>query len=172
MKASEYRKNVRGREQTAQLTLPSGAVFKVRRPPLQVWIAAGKVPQSFLRAIIEAQDAGPNADLNFTADETAGALEFVRTAILYAVVEPKLVVGASKSDELDPSELDPEDFAFLTDWIMKGSPGVPVQTKSGGEVQVESLRRFRQKRPGGGAAGNRTDSDEVQSETERFTGVG
>lgn len=172
MKASEYRKRKAKAELTAQITLPSGAVFTMRRPPLDLWIASGKVPQSFLRAMLQAQEAGPNADVNLSADETIDGLTFVTESVIYACVEPRVALNPESDDVLDLAELDTDDFQFLTGWVQQGCPGVPVRTKSGGEVQVESLQRFRQKRPGGSAAGDIADGGEVRAEAERFAGAG
>lgn len=160
MKASDYRKLRAASELTAEVTLPSGAVFTLRRPPLQVWIAAGKIPQSFLLKM--QSGANPTAAVEaMDSKETMQALTFVRDAIVYACVSPRLVPGTTADDELDPAELHPEDFTFLSKWIMTGSPDVPVATK-GGEVPAESLDRFRQKQPGG-VAGTGADGEQVQS---------
>lgn len=161
-RAESYRKRrAQASEPTAELTLPSGEVFTVRRPPLQVWVAAGKIPQSFLRKM--GGDAGAISAAQLSDAETLAAIEFVRDAIVYACVSPKLVIGGTGEDELDPSELDPADFEFLTGWIMQGCPGVPVRTKEG-ETSIEALDRFRQKRPGGGTVGAGDNSDEVSDE--------
>jgi len=171
MKASEYRKKKQKAELTGEITLPSGAVFKMRRPPLDVWIAAGRVPQSFLRAMLQAQEGGAAADVNLTPDETIDGLAFVTEAVIYACVEPRVALNPDSDDVLDLAEIDSEDFQFLTQWILQGSPGVPVKTKTG-EAQVENLQRFRQKRPGGGTAGDSVDGGEVREEAERFVGSG
>lgn len=172
MKASEYRKRKAKAELTAQITLPSGAVFTMRRPPLDLWIASGKVPQSFLRTMLQAQEAGPNAEVNLSADETIDGLAFVTESVIYACVEPRVALNPESDDVLGLSEMDTDDFQFLTAWVQQGCPGIPVRTKSGGEVQVDNLQRFRQKRPGGGAAGNSSDGGEVREETERNAWAG
>lgn len=142
-KAAEYRAARKEKQQpTAELTLPSGAVFTVRRPPLEVWMAGGRIPQSFLKASIEPSGAGA-----MTADDTVDVICFLREAITYAVVEPRLVAGTTAEDELDPADLDPEDFQFLCTWITANCPGVPVATK-GGEIAIDDLTKFRQKQPG------------------------
>lgn len=165
MKASDYRKKIaekRGEQPTTKLTLPSGAEFVVCRPPLEVWIAAGKFPQSFLRQKME----GGAGDAQAIPDEDAmQAIVFVRDAILHAVVEPRLVVGTTREDELDPADLDPLDFTFLTKWIMANCPGVPVETR-GGQVEVNDLSKFRQKRPGRRADSPKPDSETVQPDAE------
>lgn len=172
MKASEYRKRIAKAELTAQITLPSGSVFTMRRPPLDLWIAAGKVPQSFLRAMLQAQEAGPQADVNLSPDETIDGFTFVTEAVIYACVEPKVALNPDSDDVLNLAELDPDDFQFLTNWVQQGCPGVPVRTKQGAEVQVQNLQRFRQKRPGGGAVGDSADGGEVRDAAESSVRAG
>ena len=164
-KAAEYRNRTK---KTASLTLPSGAVFTVQRPPIEVWMMAGKVPQHFVRQLLDASTSGSLADL--TPDDTMAALVFLRDAVLYAVVEPKLEIGAGPdSDALDPADLDPADFEFLTKWIMSLSPGVPVATK-GGEVAVDDLTKFRQTRSAG-AVDTVPDGAEIRPATEPIAGA-
>lgn|SRR5262245_11340489 len=163
-KASDYRKRRQSAaEPTAEITLPSGAVFICRRPPLEVWIAAGRIPQSFLHQHL-GKTPGEGAE-QISGEDTVASIIFIRDAMTYAVVEPRLVPGTTNDDELDPADLAPEDFEFLTHWIMAGSAGVPVRTK-GGEASVESLSRFRQKQPGGGPFSLESDSKQVRAEAE------
>ena len=241
MKASEYRKNKEARikpETVIELALPSGAVFRVRRPPMEIWIAAGRIPQGFMRMAMAQNRGADTSEMDLSDDETMAAIQFTRDALLYAVIEPRLLTGeqlAEKKasadilrsrieqedakyksesvsiawllenaasgleydgavrqqealncrlaeldsarlefmklseqieDSLDPAELDPEDFQFLTAWISGGSPGVPVQTK-GGQTSVESLSRFRQKRTGGKPFSLEPDGGEIRQEAER-----
>lgn len=165
MKASDYRKNKQKGELTGKVQLPSGAEFVMRRPPLDVWIAAGKVPQSFLRAMLEAQQGSATPDsINLNAEETLAGLEFITELVIYACVEPKVGLAPESDDVLDLAELEPEDFQFLTQWVQNGCPGVPVKTKTG-EVELPKLQRFRQKRPGGGGIiGDSVDLSEVRDE--------
>ena len=171
MKASDYRKAKAKGELTGKVTLPSGAEFVMRRPPLDLWIAAGKVPQSFLRAMLEAQAAGPGADAVLTPDETIDGLAFLAESVIYACVEPKVAINPTDKDTLDLSELDSDDFQFLTSWVQQGCPGVPVKTK-GGEVTPENLSRFRQKRPGGGGAfSSGADGAEIREQAEQLNRI-
>jgi len=170
MKASDYRQQRQAVELTGEVTLPSGAVFTMRRPPLDLWMAAGRIPQSFLRAMLESQQGGPQASVQFSTEETIDGLAFLTEAVIYACVEPRVALTSDDPDILALSELDPEDFRFLTGWIQAGSPGVPVKT-AGGEVQPEKLRRFRQKRPGGGFVGDSDDSGQVRHEAEQAAGI-
>jgi hypothetical protein len=171
-KASAYRAKKaekRSERPTGKITLPSGAEWVVCRPPLEVWIASGKFPQAFLKSTMEG-GAGGAAVEQISDDDALKAIVFVRDAILEAVVEPRLVVGTTNEDELDPSEIEPEDFTFLTKWIMANCPGVPVETR-GGQVAVDDLKTFRQKRPGGGAPRVELDSQAVQPAAESTAGV-
>lgn len=168
MKASEYRKLKAAKESTTELKLPSGAVFTLRRPPMEVWIAAGKIPQSFLQQMIKGGRGGRVETLS--DEDTMASILFVREALLYACVSPRLVVGATGEDELDPCELDPEDFEFLSRWVLSGSPGVAVKTE-GGEVSTDDLSRFRQKQPGGRPFSLEPHGAEVREATEPALGV-
>lgn len=170
-KASEYKKRLAEKPSpTAEITLPSGAVFTCRRPPLPTWIAAGRIPQSFVRQLLKTQNKeGAIPDLD--TDETMQIMAFIAEAILYAVVDPKLVLGTKNENEFDPANIDPDDFQFLTTWIMEGSPGVPVETK-GGEIAVDNLSQFRQKRGSGGALGVSPDGAEIRDEAEPVAAIG
>jgi hypothetical protein len=167
MRASEYRKRT---ERTTEVELPSGAVFTLRRPPLLAWVNAGKIPQSFLRAAVAA-DRNPDSIASLPDEEILAAMKFTGEAIRYACVNPRIVDGGTGDDELDPSEIAPEDFEFLANWIGQNAPGVPVETK-GGETSTEALGRFpRQKKPGGGFVDAGTDGGEVRPATEPDVGV-
>lgn len=136
---------------TADVALPSGAVFTLRRPPLDQWLLWGRVPD-FLLSVAPAMETlkeqQPNAaqeDLEFQHN-----VNMAKALILYAVVDPSLKIGAkADEDALDPAEIDSEDMTFLFDYVCRqGCPDVPVKTKEG-QVSVDALTTFRQKRPGG-----------------------
>ena len=163
MKASEYRKLQASKPAiTAKVALPSGAVFTLRRPPLDAWTRAGKVPDFFVRMALESEKGKGNADAlnDLTPEEVMHSLKFMREVLLYAVVEPKLKIGAAEDDDaLDPAEIEEGDVEFLTSYILfKGCPDIPVLTKEG-QVSVQSLATFRQKRPGGVPVGTLTYSE-------------
>jgi hypothetical protein len=157
VKANQYRKQIQKAELTGDITLPSGAIFKMRRPPLHVWMAAGRMPQHFLRAMLEQQNASPGSAVAMTADETLEGLQFISDCIIHACVEPRVAITPEFEDVLALSEIDPDDFQFLTQWVQSNAPGVPVATR-GGEVETARLDRFRQKRAGGGFVDDRPDS--------------
>lgn len=162
MKASDYRQlQSKKPTATANVTLPSGAVFVLRRPPLDAWTKAGRVPDFFIRLSLEAGqgDAAAVTD-SLSTDEIMSSLKFMREVLLYSVVEPKLKAGATEGDdELDPADIDAEDVEFLTGYILfKGCPDIPVATKEG-QVSVTSLGNFRQKQPGGVSVGAEPDGE-------------
>jgi hypothetical protein len=147
MKARDYRRLRQQREVTADVTLPSGAVFTLRRPSLDLWIASGRMPQTFLRAMLETQQATPGAQVVFSAEETMDGIHFVRDLVCFACVSPRVATNPASEDVLDLAELDAADYQFLASWVQAGSPDVPVQTESG-EVPQDGIGRFRQKQPG------------------------
>jgi hypothetical protein len=62
----------------------------------------------------------------------------MREMVRNAAVNPRIVMGASKPDEIDPSEIDPEDFKFIFSWCMAhgGIPGVAgLETFRAGPVR-------------------------------------
>ena len=98
MNAKEYRQRKQTAEAIGEITLPSGAVFKMRRPPLDVWMASGRIPQSFLRAMLEAQQGGAQAATQFSTEETLEGLTFLTEAVIYAAVEPRLAMQSDDED--------------------------------------------------------------------------
>lgn len=157
MKARDYRRLRQQREVTADVTLPSGAVFTLRRPSLDLWIASGRMPQTFLRAMLETQQATPGAQVVFSAEETMDGIHFVRDLVCFACVSPRVAINPASDDVLDLAELDAADYQFLASWVQSGSPDVPVQTESG-EVPQDGIGRFRPKQPGR-VTGTSTDGE-------------
>jgi len=146
MKARDYRRLRQQREVTAEVTLPSGAVFTLRRPSLDPEIE-GRTAQTFLRAMLETQQATPGAQVVFSAEETMDGIHFVRDLVCFACVSPRVAINPASEDVLDLAELDAADYQFLASWVQAGSPDVPVTTENG-EVPQEGVARFRQKQPG------------------------
>lgn len=164
MNAKQYRRLRQQVERTADVTLPSGAVFTLRRPSLDLWVASGRMPQNFLKAMLEAQNATLAAQINFSAEEQMDGIHFVRDLVCYACVNPRVAVNPDSEDVLDLGELSPEDYQFLANWVQVGSPDVPVATATG-EVPQERVARFLPKQPGR-ATGTGTDGVEVRDAAE------
>jgi hypothetical protein len=154
---SDYRKRAKAKAAeapTAAVTLPSGAVFTLRRLPFEQWVKAGRIPDFFIRMSLEAAEGGEITEAAETSpEESMAALKFMRDAVIHCVVDPPLRIGATDAeDALDPSEIDEADMTFLVDYVIKkGCPDVPVLTKEG-VTSVSTLATFQQKQPGGVSA--------------------
>lgn len=150
--AADYRRrtvNVTG--STQLITVPSGFVWELRPPNILAYIATGRYPQSLVGKAREAwakngvmspkqqAELGEQAIKEMGDDELAQLLIFMRTIVQDACVKPRIVVGGMGDDELDPVEVDPEDFRFIFSWCMK----------HGGVPGIESLETFRAGRSGG-----------------------
>jgi len=184
---AEKRAKEASQRATAEITLPSGATWLCCRPPLEVWATGGRFPQSFLNQILGMQgktDAElEQAALKITPADNVAAMIFIREAITFAAVEPKLRLQDAAGNWIplpddkpedaayyfNAADIDPEDFEFLMGWILRNCPGVPVKTK-GGEVSMNSLAQFRQEQPGSSSAGAKFDGSEVRAEAERAVG--
>lgn len=131
-----------------EMTLPSGLVVLLRRPPLAKWIAAGEIPESFFAAAsaaLAAANGGEPKQSEGTADVTMEEAMSLGLKIAEAAfVWPKLVKGAAEDspDEMDPETLHMADVFVITNWALRGSPGLPVPAAGGG-LSVEALRSFR-----------------------------
>ena len=144
--AAAYRKN-----QSETVTLPSGSVALLRRPPLQIWASTGKFPQRLLAVAMT--EYAKNSDLPAAEVETAKVLSTINTedkfamlkfmvdVVLYAFVEPRLVEGGTGDNELDPGELAPGDFNFVFKWATRGNQA-QVAGKNG--LTVGAVETFRE----------------------------
>lgn len=147
-RAAAYRKT-----QGEEVLLPSGNQVLLRRPPLQVWLSNGRLPQTITAAAIESVQSGTEREqaqaevmtriANSTPAEQQATLKFMVDVVTYAFVSPKLVIGATSDDELDPSELEEADFNFVFAWATRSLPEQPVGNEG---ATVESVETFR---PGG-----------------------
>lgn len=109
------------------VTLPSGAVWKLREPPIQQFIMSGQVPAALLRRMLTAAKTAEDGKTSlasamgsFTPDDLLSQLEFGRDLLLHCAVEPRLTLDPKGDDELSPSDILPEDFDFLLHWVMNG----------------------------------------------------
>ncbi len=160
MKASEYRKLAKASDTDGvfDLTLPSGAVFKVKRPPSQQWILAGRLPSSLAEKLTGIQDSSGGVDLEraqktLSPGETIKMLEFGRDLLLYAVVEPKISIDPQGEEEIAPEDILPEDFNFLYQWAMSGGEEAKV---------LENFREEGQRAPVAGDDGEQLPPETVE----------
>ncbi len=142
---------------TARIAL-LGFPFVGRRLPLERWIASGRVPQALTAQMIRIH-RGEQADVqedDLATDEIIAAQAFVRDAITFCVVEPRIVTHTRPlakgevryAEVFDPR---PQLIDALMQWIYANCPGVPVATE-GGETSVEALSRFSPDAEGGAGA--------------------
>lgn len=133
---------------TVALRLPSGAVVEARRPPLDAWIASGKLPQALTQASLAAAGEEAAATNAAPAGED-NALEIVNGFIAMGklvaetVVNPRIVLESPGPGEILAAAIPDQDFAFLMHWIISGAPDVPVAMANGKEVSVDALAGFR-----------------------------
>lgn len=172
-RAQAFRESTQARRQAAavELTLPqSGLKVLALRPSLEVWMMSGRIPQAFTQKILELFGSGEKPSAQKVLDAMRGpalmdSLIFVREFVKETLVSPRIVVGRPADpgqDEIEPTDIDEKDFAFIFQWAISGSPGVPVET-AGGEVSVEALDRFPRQRSRRGA---RAGQQKVRSTAE------
>jgi hypothetical protein len=180
---------------TADVALPSGKVFTLRRPPLHVWKANGRIPDVYTNLTADALDAaGRAADLAkfggdlikfqieesakaqrkvaaMTPEDKAALAKFERDLVLESVVSPVLV--ASLPEGVDPDEvltledLADTDFNFLVGYALNNSPDVPVPMTTGGTMPESTVRTFRQKPTRRQPASNSSNGRTVRRKAKR-----
>lgn len=121
MNVKEYKK----RKKVIDVLTPSGDVWKMRLPPIQQFIMAGKLPASLANKMALAANKGGSKEEILESLETEDILknlEFCRDVLMYCAVEPRIVANADPDSETEiaPEEIDPEDFEFLLLWVMTG----------------------------------------------------
>jgi hypothetical protein len=158
--AAAYREALRQKPiETVMVPVPSGFKWELKPPDLQGYVMTGRLPQSLLTqflTVAEKRGMTPEeltgnkvqeklAEKPLSADEGVASLIFMRELVREACVNPRIVIGGSGPDELDPIEVDPDDFKFIVDWCL-GHLGV---------AGVTGLQTF-PPRPTGRAPGART----------------
>lgn len=167
--AAEYRKRPATTEGATQLVkLPSGFVWKLRAPNILSYMATGRYPQSLVNKGLEAwkkngvlpkgqlEKFGEEIIKEMDEGEITQTLIFMRTLVQDACVKPRIVVGGVGEDELDPVEVDPEDFKFIFSWCMK----------HGGVQGIEALETFRGGRSRG-TAGTKSNRKKLRTRSRR-----
>lgn len=166
MTAGQYRKLMqkkRAKLPTELVTAPTGMVFEMRRPDLNAYIVTGRYPQSLVNEGIKAlKEAGiaptdPQAAEAITksldSEEFTEALIFMRELVRESCVYPKIVLGAQGDDEIDPSEIDIEDFNHLVGWCLNYT----------GVENAAGIRSFRQQRKS--SVSNRSNGKKLRRST-------
>lgn len=165
--ARAYRAMLRDKQkkkQSEMVELPSGLVFELVRPDLQAFIITGRYPQSIVRTALKSMrdrgiaptDTEEIAKLTVAMDgeQLNESLIFMREIVREACVNPRIVMGASEDDEIEPSELDIDDFNFIFAWCVNYE----------GDKNAAGILSFRggQERR---TAGDQPDGEILQQET-------
>jgi|SRR5215213_2012693 len=131
------------------LTLPSGAVVEVKRPGPEVYLKFGQMPQALVSLLVKTKNPDQLEHATVMAsfaqlsdEEFKQYMLFARDIVAASVVRPKIVVGATGEDEIDPSDIPPGDFWHLVSWAALAARGIPVQTTKG-DTTVEAVETFR-----------------------------
>jgi len=134
MNAKDYKKLASAKRVDAEVfevTLPStGAVWKLREPPIQKFVLSGKLPASLASKMAAAAKNG-NGDSKKTEQEVLESLSpedlmlclaLGRDLLLHCAVEPRIVIDADPESEteISPEDIDPDDFTFLMSWVFSG----------------------------------------------------
>lgn len=159
--AAQYRKRRLTSERPSQfVTVPSGFVWELRAPNILAYMATGRYPQSLVHKGLEAfktngtldhEALGKQVVKESTQEEIAETLIFMRQIVVDACVKPRIVVGGMGDDELDPVEVDPDDFRFIFSWCMS----------HGGVAGIDGLQSFRVGQTGG-ATSDQSDGAELR----------
>lgn len=129
MKAAEYKRLASAKRVEAPLLdveLPSGCVWKLREPPIEQFVLAGKLPAALAAKMAKAaQDGGSeqaDKDLqdSLTPEDLLNNMAFGRDLLLYCAVEPRISLNPTSDDEIAPEDILPDDFTFLVSWVMTG----------------------------------------------------
>jgi hypothetical protein len=131
MNAQDYKQMASAKQGSAliDVTLPSGAVWKLKEPPIQQFVMAGKLPASLaakMAAIAKKHEGNKDATGKAMVSEigTEGLmknLEFGRDLLLHCAVEPRISIESPVPDDaIAPEDILPEDFEFLIGWVMSG----------------------------------------------------
>lgn len=176
-RAANYRRKL-----IAELVLPSGDTFTVRRPSPEMVLRYGRLPHN-LTAQLDAVGAGM-ADMDEAARAAAtraqgqqllnrmppaefdAFMAFANTLVASIVVDPCVRLEPQNEDEIAPAEIEPTDFWFLWRWAMDGGRTLAPETK-GGAVGVDDIEQFR---ADGGVSPAGAGGGQIQGEAEQAIG--
>lgn len=138
-KAAERRELLSRFKQTTELTLPSGLIVEVRRPPISKWIETGEMPVTAFTAATGAGGEGGAIPPDKYPEFISIATKVARAAFVW----PKLVdePTVDSGDELDPALLSLSDLSHVLSWAFSGAAGVGVKVE-GAEVSASALKNF------------------------------
>lgn len=118
-RGAAYRQSTIERAVTEEVKLPSGAVFLLRRPELEVFTMAGTLPLTISARMKRAQESGQSVDAAFASlsvEDQIKTVQFGNRLIRHICVDPKIVDEPTNDDEIGIEDLSRDDLRFLTEW--------------------------------------------------------
>ena len=91
----------------------------------------GKLPEGLVKAMLASRNPQTAAEvMNMSADQLKDMFTFMRDTIVATVVQPRIVVGATGDDEIDPDDVPLDDAMFIFTWAMQGARRLPRRRRS------------------------------------------
>lgn len=117
--------------EAVEFVAPSGFTWKLRRPGIGAFLATGRVPQSLLETGMKAWQAQGKMPASasppeMNAEDTMASLIFMREIVREACVSPRIAVGSSDPDTIDPAEMFEADFMAIFEWVVTGGENAAV----------------------------------------------
>jgi hypothetical protein len=143
-------------ENLYNVTDPDGRVWTMRPVPMHFYLLYGQLPGALSDRAMLALKQKDNDALekeiadNLTEKEVFDNLMFVREAVKYACVHPKISLTPQDADEISPFDISPAAFDFLSRTAMSSRGG-------GKAAGLNSFRK--QSRP---ATGNRSNGKKLR----------
>ena len=98
--------------------------WKVRKAPLDFWVASGMIPSGLAAVMMERvkQKQMSETDVIASLDlhQLTQSIEFTSKMVRYTAVEPRIVETPTEPTDLGYDEVDMCCYNFLRDWQMKG----------------------------------------------------
>lgn len=142
------------------LAVPSGFVWKVRKPDLTPYVICGELPVDLVSEVARSighgeENVDDTTSEKMSPEDEAKILIFMREVVQAAAVEPRITTTPDGPDEIHPKFVDWPDFEAIFTWAVTG----------GGDV--ERLRRFRKGQDK--KLASRARGPKLGNETERAT---
>lgn len=118
--------SVRAEKAGINVTLPTGAVFKMRPAPIQHWAAIGIIPASLVEKfgifanMKDPEKAAKLASEIYTAKDIDDQQQLTQRCFKFCCLEPRVDLTGEDPEALSVEDLDSDDLEFLTKWMVSG----------------------------------------------------